>query len=158
MSVLWFVGFGGWLWTSSVRGYQDFYGFELRNCSAMSSMKRDALRADEPQYDQKSAKIISEEKAAARAAAAPHGWSAVADRGTRAAASDPDDLSSHRVRRLVRRLFPQQIALQRPTPWLWMQPDRTGLSLHFGEMQGDFRKMQGGARRKLTRVHQISRA
>jgi hypothetical protein len=37
-------------------------------------------------------------------------------------------------------------------------PDRTGLSLHFGEMQGDFRKMQGGARRNLTRVHQISRA
>ena len=63
LSVLWFVGFGGWLWTSSVRGYQDFYGFELRNCSAMSSMKRDALRADDEQYDQKSAKIISEEKA-----------------------------------------------------------------------------------------------
>jgi hypothetical protein len=63
LSVLWFVGFGGWLWTSSVRGYQDFYGFELRNCSAMSSMKRDALRADDQQYDQKSAKIIGEEKA-----------------------------------------------------------------------------------------------
>jgi hypothetical protein len=63
LSVLWFVGFGGWLWTSSMRGYQDFYDFELRNCFAMTNMKRDALRADEPQYDQKSAKIMSEDKA-----------------------------------------------------------------------------------------------
>jgi len=29
-------------------------------------------------------------------------------------------------------------------------------SLQFGEMQGDFRKMQGGARRNLAKSHQIS--
>src|SRR6266568_2117099 len=32
----------------------------------------------------------------------------------------------------------------------------TSLSLQFGEMQGDFRKMQGGARRNLAKSHQIS--
>ena len=29
-------------------------------------------------------------------------------------------------------------------------------SLHFGQMQGDFRKMQGGPRHKLAKSHQIS--
>ena len=29
-------------------------------------------------------------------------------------------------------------------------------SLHFGQMQGDFRKMQGGARRNLAKSHQVS--
>ena len=29
-------------------------------------------------------------------------------------------------------------------------------SLHFGQMQGDFRKMQGGPRRNLAKSHQIS--
>jgi hypothetical protein len=31
-----------------------------------------------------------------------------------------------------------------------------GRSLHFGEMQGDFCKMQGGGRRNLAKSHQIS--
>jgi hypothetical protein len=33
---------------------------------------------------------------------------------------------------------------------------RTSLSLAIGEMQGDFRKMQGGARRNLGKSYQIS--
>jgi hypothetical protein len=35
-------------------------------------------------------------------------------------------------------------------------PHRTGLSLQFGQMQGDFRKMQGGGRQNLAKSHQIS--
>jgi Tripartite tricarboxylate transporter family receptor len=35
-------------------------------------------------------------------------------------------------------------------------PHRTCLSLQFGELQGDFHKMQGGGRRNLAKSHQIS--
>jgi len=38
------------------------------------------------------------------------------------------------------------------------RPHRTRLSLHFWEMQGDFRKMQGGGHRTPAKSHQISTA
>src|SRR5262249_53517642 len=41
--------------------------------------------------------------------------------------------------------------------WWWMQPpSNRSLSLHLGEMQGAFRKMQGGGHRPLAKSHQIS--
>src|SRR5262249_49418711 len=41
--------------------------------------------------------------------------------------------------------------------WWWMQPpSNRSLSLQFGEMQGDFRKMQGGGHRNLVKSNQIS--
>src|SRR5262249_35586930 len=41
--------------------------------------------------------------------------------------------------------------------WWWMQPpSNRSLSLHLGQMQGDFRKMQGSGHRNLAKSHQIS--
>src|SRR5262249_44319570 len=41
--------------------------------------------------------------------------------------------------------------------WWWMQPpSNRSLSLHFGEMQGDFRKMQGGGHRSPAEIHESS--
>src|SRR5262249_21547268 len=41
--------------------------------------------------------------------------------------------------------------------WWWMQPpSNRSLSLHLGQMQGDFRQMQGGGHRNPARSHKIS--
>src|SRR5947209_919680 len=70
LSVLWFVGFGGWLWTNEMGGHSEFYKFQLQNCYTIERMKREPLRLDDPQYDQKTAKIDSEHEACRDKAAA----------------------------------------------------------------------------------------
>jgi hypothetical protein len=66
LSVIWFPVFGGWLWFSSVENYWQQYrqnlSFAFRPCYDVSRNKREALRVGDPQLDQKSAKITSDEK------------------------------------------------------------------------------------------------
>jgi hypothetical protein len=63
LSVLWFVGFGGWLWMSEVNGHQDFYGHQIETCIFVAKMNREPLAPNDPQYAQKDAKIDGEERA-----------------------------------------------------------------------------------------------
>lgn len=59
LSVIWFVGFGGWLWIKAGHYLSDLYG----QCLAMSDANQRWLRLDDPQYDQKVAEIKSHEEA-----------------------------------------------------------------------------------------------
>jgi hypothetical protein len=34
LSVIWFIGFGGYVWTSEVRHISDYYEFQLKMCYA----------------------------------------------------------------------------------------------------------------------------
>jgi hypothetical protein len=45
--VLWFVGFGFWLWSSETNRHYEFYKGQLSTCYAISSM-----RQDDPQRNQ----------------------------------------------------------------------------------------------------------
>jgi hypothetical protein len=70
LSVLWFVGFGGWLWIGSTNNISESYGQQLHSCYQLSDMKREPLRYADPQYDQKNAKIESEQKVCEQRASA----------------------------------------------------------------------------------------
>jgi hypothetical protein len=63
LSVLWFVGFGGWLWVDGVGRNSEFHVWQLGHCSRMSDMRREPIRLDDPQRAQKYAKIEEQEKA-----------------------------------------------------------------------------------------------
>jgi hypothetical protein len=39
LSVLWFVGFGFWLWSSETNRHYEFYKGQLSTCYAVSSMR-----------------------------------------------------------------------------------------------------------------------
>jgi hypothetical protein len=63
LSVLWFVGFGGWIWHTSVNNNVEFYEWQLRNCNTLSGMRREPIQWDDPQRDQKYARIEEQDKA-----------------------------------------------------------------------------------------------
>src|SRR5262245_56311852 len=44
LSVIWFVGFGWFMWTSTVRSELDFYGNQLRWCKILLDTDNDALQ------------------------------------------------------------------------------------------------------------------
>jgi len=60
LSLLWFVGFGGWLWMSSVGDRHEWYALQLQRCYSSSVMNREKLQTDNGQYDQKIADISRE--------------------------------------------------------------------------------------------------
>jgi hypothetical protein len=45
-SVLWLVGFGVWLWISSVGDSHEWYALQLQRCYSSSEMKREKLQTD----------------------------------------------------------------------------------------------------------------
>jgi hypothetical protein len=63
LSVLWFVGFGGWLWFSEVDRHSKSHMDQLTNCFQIESLKRGAIRWDDPQRDEKIAEIATEHRA-----------------------------------------------------------------------------------------------
>jgi hypothetical protein len=70
LSVIWFVGFGGWLWLSSTGAYMDIHQWQLQDCHNLYRKEREQLQGFDPQFDQKAAKINSESKACQEEAAA----------------------------------------------------------------------------------------
>ena len=44
--VLWLVGFGVWLWISSVGDRNEWYALQLQRCYSSSEMKREKLQTD----------------------------------------------------------------------------------------------------------------
>src|SRR6266700_2346234 len=66
----------------------------------------------------------------------------------------PNTCGSHCSRQHKKKAFVAGAPRQRPGTRS-RHPNRS-LSLHFGEMQGDFRKMQGDRDRKLAKNYQIS--
>jgi hypothetical protein len=57
LSLLWLVGFGGWLWISSVGDRPEWYALQLQRCYSSSNMDREKLQADAGEYDQRIADI-----------------------------------------------------------------------------------------------------
>jgi hypothetical protein len=57
LSLLWLVGFGGWLWMSSVGDRHEWYALQLQRCYGTSNMDREKLQADAGEYDQRIADI-----------------------------------------------------------------------------------------------------
>ena len=45
-AVLWLVGFGVWLWISSVGDRHEWYALQLQRCYSSSEMKREKLQTD----------------------------------------------------------------------------------------------------------------
>jgi len=45
-SVLWLVGFGVWLWISSVGDRHEWYALQLQRCYSSSDIKREKLQTD----------------------------------------------------------------------------------------------------------------
>jgi hypothetical protein len=60
LSALWLIGFGSWLWISSVGDRDEWYTLQLQRCYAGSDMKREELRTDDAQYGQMIASISRE--------------------------------------------------------------------------------------------------
>jgi hypothetical protein len=60
LCLLWLAGFGGWLWSSSVGGRDEWYTLQLQRCYSSSNMKRERLQADNGQYGQRIADISHE--------------------------------------------------------------------------------------------------
>ena len=60
LSLLRLVGFGGWLWMSSVGDRDEWYALQLQRCYHSSDRNREKLRTDDGQYNQKIADISLE--------------------------------------------------------------------------------------------------
>jgi hypothetical protein len=43
LSVLWFVGFGDWMWIDQNNRIEDFYGWQLRTCDVIRSMRQESI-------------------------------------------------------------------------------------------------------------------
>jgi hypothetical protein len=48
LSVLWFIGFGGWMWSDQATHIGDFYGSQLEMCYAAERTRVDAIQ---PTFD-----------------------------------------------------------------------------------------------------------
>jgi hypothetical protein len=44
ISVIWFIGFGGFIWSSEVRRIVDFLGWQLRTCVTILNMDNESLQ------------------------------------------------------------------------------------------------------------------
>jgi hypothetical protein len=47
LSVIWFVGFGGWLWLSSTGAYMDIHQWQLQDCFNLYRKEREQLQGFE---------------------------------------------------------------------------------------------------------------
>jgi Flp pilus assembly protein TadB len=57
-SVLWLVGFGVWLWISSVGDRPEWYALQLQRCYSSSEIKREKLQPE--RYDSQLADVSRE--------------------------------------------------------------------------------------------------
>ena len=60
-SVLWLVGFGVWLWISSVGDRPEWYALQLQRCYSSSDIKREKLRLQPEGYDGQKIAAVSRE-------------------------------------------------------------------------------------------------
>jgi hypothetical protein len=58
-SVLWLVGFGVWLWISSVGDRPEWYALQLQRCYSSSDLKREKLQSEG--YDGQKIAAVSRE-------------------------------------------------------------------------------------------------
>ena len=58
-SVLWLVGFGVWLWISSVGDRPEWYALQLQRCYSSSEIKREKLQPE--RYDSQKIADVSRE-------------------------------------------------------------------------------------------------
>jgi hypothetical protein len=58
VSVLWLVGFGVWLWISSVGERPEWYALQLQRCYSSSEIKREKLQPE--RYDSQLADVSRE--------------------------------------------------------------------------------------------------
>ena len=63
LSVIWFIGFGAWMWITSTDNLGKDYQSSLGFCYSIGSMEREPIRWDDPQAQQRLAVIESQEKA-----------------------------------------------------------------------------------------------
>jgi hypothetical protein len=83
LSIIWFVGFGGWMWIESVRENADFYGGLFGMCYSIQSEtgRRECQKHADDYYQTTSAKLQSPEVLAAfvavDAGTVALGWSIV---------------------------------------------------------------------------------
>jgi hypothetical protein len=57
LSVLWFVGFGVFMWVHETNSYNDFFMWRLGNCYKIAEMRREPLTLNDPAYASRDAQI-----------------------------------------------------------------------------------------------------
>lgn len=63
LSVIWFVGFGSYLWSGDVSRIGEFYSWQLKNCYARETIRNEALQYAKDERDREKWSAETEAKA-----------------------------------------------------------------------------------------------
>jgi hypothetical protein len=57
LSVLWFVGFGVFMFEHEISRHSDFHMWQLDNCLKIAEMRRESLQLNDPAYSARDAEV-----------------------------------------------------------------------------------------------------